>query len=463
MQAALEEFQTAYTSSHPAVAVAHFLSPRAPPEDAARLHGFQRLSNEVMVTGDVQYAIETRMRRQMSPDEMRGWTEVISCYWRAVDRIVKAENAQHQGRFSERQALDVHDAWNDLTNNFVKHISNGALPFWTIFTLCLTANHLRLFAIQADEQMAKAKPVAFSAGFSDDIGGTPKNEKLGAAVRVFNKVFSLCLGDRSPDMNQSRKWGVYCVANLLFRTYFKLKTISLSKNLVRSIDAQSDLPQFQLYPLSHRVTYLYYVGLISFVQEDYSRAEVFLTQAWNLCYVHSTKNKELIMTYLIPCRLITHSTVPTSQLLNQFPDLNRLFGDLFRFIRKGDLSGFDRALAEGEPEFVKKRIFLTLERSRDIVLRNLFRNVFLAAGYEDLTEGQTEKDRIRKTRIPLAHFAAALRMSTAGAGGSQVIDDDEVECLLANTIYKNHMKGYISREHQMVVLGKKGAFPGTGV
>lgn len=25
------------------------------------------------------------------------------------------------------------------------------------------------------------------------------------------------------------------------------------------------------------------------------------------------------------------------------------------------------------------------------------------------------------------------------------------------------MKGYISREHQMVVLNKKGAFPGTGV
>lgn len=25
------------------------------------------------------------------------------------------------------------------------------------------------------------------------------------------------------------------------------------------------------------------------------------------------------------------------------------------------------------------------------------------------------------------------------------------------------MKGYISREHQMIVLNKKGAFPGTGV
>lgn len=85
---------------------------------------------------------------------------------------------------------------------------------------------------------------------------------------------------------------------------------------------------------------------------------------------------------------------------------------------------------------MRRRIFLTLERSRDIALRNLLRKVFLAAGYEDLKEGQTEKDRIRKSRIPLAHFAAALRMGTAGSASGQVVEDEEVECLLANMIYK---------------------------
>ncbi|KAF1955425.1 hypothetical protein CC80DRAFT_526385 [Byssothecium circinans] len=464
MQAAIEDFYAAYTKPECASLVAKFLSPEPPSHDALRLYDFVRATNEVRVTGDVQYAVESRMRKLMAPDEMRGWIDIISCYWRAVDRIVKAEEAQNQGKLSERQALDVYDAWKDLTSSFMKHISNGALPFWAIFTLCLTANHLRTFAINADVQLAKVRPAGVSASFQDDIvSPAPRSEKLEEAARMFNRIFALCLGDRNPDTSQSRKWGVYCVANLLFKTYFKLKTISLSKNLVKSIDAQSDLPYFDLYPITHRVTYLYYVGVISFLQEDYAKAEVCLTHAWNLCYVHSEKNKELIMTYLIPCRLITQSTVPTPQLLNQSPRLNRLFGNLVRSIRKGDLSGFDKALAAGEPEFVKRRIFLTLERSRDIALRNLFRKVFLAAGYEDLKEGQTEKDRIRKSRIPLAHFAAALRMSTAGAGSGQVVDDDEVECLLANTIYKNHMKGYISREHAMVVLNKKGAFPGTGV
>lgn len=152
------------------------------------------------------------------------------------------------------------------------------------------------------------------------------------------------------------------------------------------------------------------------------------TPATNAC--------RLILTYLIPCRLITQHTVPTAELLNEFPHLKRLFGGLVSSIRKGDLSGFDKALAEGEPEFVKRRVFLTLERSRDIALRNLLRKVFLAEGWEDLKEGQTEKDRIRKSRIPTAHFVAALRIGTAGAGSGQVVEDDEVECLMANMIYK---------------------------
>jgi hypothetical protein len=144
----------------------------------------------------------------------------------------------------------------------------------------------------------------------------------------------------------------------------------------------------------------------------------------------------LILTYLVPCRLITQHKIPSAQLLNEWPHIRRLFGELVSSIKRGDLSGFDRALVEGEPEFVKRRVFLTLERSRDIALRNLLRKVFLAEGYEDLKEGQTEMGRIRKSRIPISHFATAFRMGTAGAGSGQVIEDDEVECLLANMIYK---------------------------
>ncbi|KAH7086319.1 hypothetical protein FB567DRAFT_444468 [Paraphoma chrysanthemicola] len=436
MQAALVPFHEAYATGL-AQPIADFLSPVPPPHDPGRLYDFFRASNDDRITGDVRNALKFNKRSRMSQKETDAWVDIISGYWRAVKQIIRAEEAANQGKLDAAQYLAVYDTWKDLTSSFIKHISGGALPAWAIFTLYFTANHLRRIATRADEQLARAKPATSASSFSDDVvPQAARSEKLEEAARVFNRVFALCLGDRNPDMSESRKWGVYCIANLQFKTYFKLKAISLSKNVVKSIEAQSDLPPFNLYPRAHRVTYKYYTGVLAFLQEDYAKAEQDLQAAWDSCYARSLKNKSLILTYLIPCRLITQHAIPSAALLAETPSLARLIGPLVACIKKGDLTGFDKALADGEPEFVRRRIFLTLERSRDIALRNLLRRVYLAAGYDELKEGQTEKDRIRKSRIPLIHFATALRMGIAGAGSGQAVEDDEVECLLANQIYK---------------------------
>lgn len=140
----------------------------------------------------------------------------------------------------------------------------------------------------------------------------------------------------------------------------------------------------------------------------------------------------LILTYLIPCHLLTTHTLPTTDVLALYPRLEALFRPLCSCIKRGDLSGFDAALAQGEHELVKRRIYLTLERGRDIALRNLFRLVFLAGGFEEAKDGQAA---IRRTRIPVAEFAAAIRLGSKVDGGVRV-DVDEVECFLANLIYK---------------------------
>lgn len=170
----------------------------------------------------------------------------------------------------------------------------------------------------------------------------------------------------------------------------------------------------------------------------------------NLCYRKSHRNKEfvfyidnlftfpegyllnyrLILTYLIPCHLLTTHTLPSSTLLRPYPRLRKLFTPLSRYIRSGNLAGFDAALAAGEDEFVKRRIYLTLERGRDIALRNLLRKVFIAGGF---IEGQGG-EMVRRTRIPLKEFVAAIRIGSSTKGDR--IENDEVECLLANMIYK---------------------------
>lgn len=131
----------------------------------------------------------------------------------------------------------------------------------------------------------------------------------------------------------------------------------------------------------------------------------------------------LILTYLIPTHLLTTHSLPSPRLLRYYPHLSSLFNPLTRAIRLGSLSAYDEALAAGEPEFVKRRIYLTLERARDLCLRNLLRKVCKEQRWE-------EDGKIRK--VGLEEFVAAVRLSERGAK----VERDEVECLLANMIYK---------------------------
>jgi hypothetical protein len=223
------------------------------------------------------------------------------------------------------------------------------------------------------------------------------------------------------------------------------------------------MPPLSAFPRSHQVAFLYYTGVIHFLDEDYPAAEEHLTAAYNLCHHAASKNIQLILTYLIPTKLLTAHSLPSAALLASSPALARLFAPVAAAIRAADLTAFTAALERGEEEFVRRRIYLTLERGRDIILRNLFRRVFLAGGVEAAAkEGEAAA---RRTRIPVDEFAAALHLAgaTEVQTGDGTIDRDEVECLIANVIYKNLMKGYIARERGIVVLSKAGAFPGTGV
>ena len=39
------------------------------------------------------------------------------------------------------------------------------------------------------------------------------------------------------------------------------------------------------------------------------------------------------------------------------------------------------------------------------------------------------------------------------------VDDDETACIIANLIYDGRIKGYISHQHQKLVVSKQNAFP----
>lgn len=78
---------------------------------------------------------------------------------------------------------------------------------------------------------------------------------------------------RRASIESSRKWGIYYIANLLFKTYFKLNSASISRTILKTLaayNAKGDIPNLDLFPKSQRVTFKYYEGVLFFLEENYA-------------------------------------------------------------------------------------------------------------------------------------------------------------------------------------------------
>ncbi|KIK64846.1 hypothetical protein GYMLUDRAFT_160775 [Collybiopsis luxurians FD-317 M1] len=289
-----------------------------------------------------------------------------------------------------------------------------------------------LFSILRD-----LRDLAFDADFHAKYNGQ-KSECMEDAARKIANAFGNCITDRTSPPEQSRKWGVYYVVSLVLKSYFRLRRISLSKNILRALEANRDIPALSHYPRSHQVTFRYYVGMIHFLNEEHAKAEEELTLAFYQCHLDANTNQERILAYLLPLRLLK-GHLPSDELMQRFPVLAEIFTPFIRAIRLGDIAAFDRALESWESRLVELNLMLTMERARELCLRGLFRRVWVACD--------------KGSRIPISMFHCSLRISGID------LDQEEAECLVANQIYKGFMRGYISHEKQMVVLANTNAFP----
>ncbi|KAF1988546.1 hypothetical protein K402DRAFT_445368 [Aulographum hederae CBS 113979] len=437
--------------------LAQTMTPVAPSDDPDRLHNFHRGCTAFDVQNTIRQAIIYDNEAHIPPSEGSGFVDVYVAYWKVLGVILAAEETTNGGE--QADWVNVYNCWKELASIVNRHFDNAIFTAWSLPCLYVAGKYLRSYAILADEVAAKGN-IKFNYGLSDDVvDGMAKHDYLEDASRKLTDFYKTCAGDRGPLDDESRKWGIYYIVNLQFKTYFKLDSINLSKSVLRSLQAlRQDVPDLSLFPLSQFVTFKYYEGVIAFVDEDYKKAEECLNEAWNYCHKGATKNRELILIYLIPCRMITSNVLPTKALLSASPNLGSLFEPLVTAVKRGDLAGFDAALEAGENAFVKRRIYLTLERGRDICMRNVFRKVYLAGEPVPSPEDQTVS--MRPSRIPIANLVAALNLVSRH---NEVFDSEDVECFAANMIYKGFMKGYISHEHQIVVLSRTEAFPGTGI
>ncbi|CAG8485736.1 12363_t:CDS:2 [Racocetra fulgida] len=133
-----------------------------------------------------------------------------------------------------------------------------------------------------------------------------------------------------------------------------LKQQNLCKNVIKSIRASTDLPSFGQFPRAHQVTFLYYQGLLAFLEAEYP--QVF-------------KFGSLILQFHFL------SVLPSPDVLSRYPNLETLYKPFIDAIRDGNVKKFDDALAKFELRLVAQNTFLTVELAREIAMRVLFKKV----------------------------------------------------------------------------------------
>ncbi|SCZ90212.1 BZ3500_MvSof-1268-A1-R1_Chr1-3g01842 [Microbotryum saponariae] len=354
---------------------------------------------------------------------------------------------------SEGDSITACAKQHELVNVLYKYLVSEQKPTGSLVPLLLqVCNDLRLLSIAADDNYLAQKQ---------------KPRALEETSRLLQKCFSACLNDRNGSVNESKKPGTWYMATLLFKTYFRLKSSHLCKSIVRGINA-AGLTGFAAIPKGHQTTYTYYMGVLAFLREDYTEAEVQFSNALGMVHHRAFKNIERILSYLIPIMLL-RGILPTQRNLKKAGRLETIYRPFIEAYKSGNVQAYDLHLLYTEKRLMERGTYLVVERAREGVVRNLIKKAWILEG-----------------KPPRMSVADLRRYCIAGSG-DETVDSDEMECILANLIGKvsaqssrcqayqtdfgsrisilgvfldqGFIKGYISHSHGMVVLSKDRPFP----
>ncbi|KAK1341927.1 hypothetical protein QTO34_016678 [Cnephaeus nilssonii] len=311
-----------------------------------------------------------------------------------------------------------------LFTSFLRAFQAHKEENWALPVMYAVALDLRVFANNADQQLVKK-------------GKSKVGDMLEKAAELLMSCFRVCASDTRAGIEDSKKWGMLFLVNQLFKIYFKINKLHLCKPLIRAIDS-SNLKDD--YSTAQRVTYRWNVehdasSSSTFIVSENFRA-FYLSFAFEHCHRLSQKNKRMILIYLLPVKMLL-GHMPTIELLKKYHLMQ--FAEVTKAVSEGNLLLLNEALAKHETFFIRCGIFLILEKLKIITYRNLFKKVYLL---------------LKTHQLSLDAFLVALKFMQV-----EDVDIDEVQCILANLIYMGHIKGYISHQHQKLVVSKQNPFP----
>lgn len=189
------------------------------------------------------------------------------------------------------------------------------------------------------------------------------------------------------------------------------------------------------YPVGQQVTYKFLCGRYDLAEFKIKDANEKLTFAYKHCIRHHNNQRQILL-YLIPIRLIL-GYIPEHATLNDFQLLQ--FRDICRAVQQGNFKLFNKALEDNKSFFLQHGLYYCMATQlQSLMFRNLLKKTYLIMKPPD-GEQQTLDIRSVQTACKFAGLDIEL---------------DEVECLVANLIFKKKCKAYIAHEVRKIVLGK---------
>lgn len=353
------------------------------------------------------------------PANQKPWDEVVISH---INVCIDIDQNDFMKTFQD-QVYTLH--------TFSKALQSVKEDNWPLPALAAVCRDLRLLARAADEQKLRLKvSKAVESGLRV---GSNKDDYLEKAAEALMGIFRVCATDVRTAPQLSKKRGMITIVNQLFKIYYRINKLHLCKPLVRALD---NADMMDLFPVAEKVTYKYFLGMRSMYESDYKKAEEELEFAFLHCSKKSFKNKRLILIFLIPVKMIL-GHMPKESVLENY-DL-KVFSPVIQSVKEGNIRSFDIALKSGNVFFWKFGIFLVLEKLRNILYRNIFKKIYLI---------------LNSIKIPMEAFKAVLEKLQ-----DKPISMEEVHCIVANLIYDNRIRGYISLQHQKLVVSKQNPFP----
>lgn len=245
--------------------------------------------------------------------------------------------------------------------------------------------------------------------------------------------FKVCVEDIETPLANSKLVGLLTPANLLLKMYFKMRKFYICNTIIKLIEPVITRGPFLITDL---VTFRFYIGRMALLEGDFHKANKNLTYSYRHCYSFSYKNKRVIVSYLMPVKLLL-GYMPSRHMIERYN--LPIYWNLVTAVREGQIRAFERIMLKHERFFANTGLYDALDSLRLVAYRNVLKKIYRS---------------MNTNTLALTSIQTGLRLMA-----DTEVELMETQSIVTAMIFNNKIQAYMSAHHQAVIFNPYNPFP----